>query len=125
MVKASAVFTAPAGGKPAILYITAEMAPGWHIYSITQPPGGPIKSRIKLAASGDYKIAGDFKPIQPPEVHHYDDIWPGLPVEEHEGSVTWSAPIELAAGVDPAKLQIAGAVKRPGLRQRMRAATRL
>ena len=31
-------------------------------------------------------------------------------VEEHEGSVTWAAPIELAADTDPAKLEIAGAV---------------
>lgn len=109
-VKASAYFTTAAGGKPAILFVTADVAPDWHIYSITQKPGGPNKSRIKLTASPDFKLAGEFKPEKQPAVHKYDDVWPGLSVEEHEGRVTWSAPIELAADADPAKLEIAGAV---------------
>src|SRR5262249_45944595 len=72
--------------------------------------GGPNKTKIKLAASADYKLAGEFQPQPPPEVRHYDDIWPSLAVEEHEGKVTWSAPLEIAAGVNPAQLEIAGAV---------------
>jgi thiol:disulfide interchange protein DsbD len=31
-------------------------------------------------------------------------------LESHEGTVTWSAPIEIAPGVDPSKLKIAGVV---------------
>ena len=41
-VSVKAVFTAPAEGQPARLYVTAEIKKGWHIYSITQPKGGPI-----------------------------------------------------------------------------------
>jgi len=53
---------------------------------------------------------GEFKPEKPATVHHYEDIYPGLPVEEHEGQVVWTAPIEFAPHVDLAKLTIAGAV---------------
>ncbi len=110
IVKTSAYFTAPQAGKPAMLFVTAEIAPDWHIYSITQAPGGPTKTKLSLAQSPDYKLAGEFKPLNQPTVHHYDDIYPGLPVEEHEKNISWAAPIEIATGVDISKLQISGAV---------------
>ncbi len=109
-LKASGYFTAAANGKPAMLFVTAELSPGWHTYSLTQAPGGPLKTKIKLNASADYKLAGEFQPNPPPTVHHYDDIWPNLPVEEHDGRVTWSAPIEIAPGANLNALQISGAV---------------
>ena len=110
MVKASGFFTAPAAGKPAMLAVAAEIEPGWHIYSITQAAGGPIQTKIKIGKSSELKLAGDFKAVEPPKAHRYPEIWPNLSVEEQDGRVTWIAPIELAPGVDPAKLEIAGAV---------------
>ncbi len=56
----------------------------------------PIRSKIKLPPSSDYRLLGDFTVSPPAEVHEYADIWPGLKVEEHTGKVTWQAPIELA-----------------------------
>jgi suppressor for copper-sensitivity B len=109
MVKAAAAFNVGKDGK-GVIRITADVASGWHIYSITQAPGGPLKTKLKLTASPDFKLLGDFKSEKPAAVHHYEDIYPGLPVEEHEGQVVWTAPIEFAAGVDPAKLTIGGAV---------------
>lgn len=108
-IKVSAYFTPPQSGY-STLYIVAEFAPGWHSYSLTQPPGGPLKTKIKLSPSTDYHTLGDFKPHPKPEVHEYKEIWPGLIVEEHSGRVTWSAPIEFTAGVDTANLNITGAV---------------
>jgi hypothetical protein len=69
-----------------------------------------VKSKLKIAEAPDFKLAGEFKAINPPAVHHYDDIWPGLPVEEYEKKVTWGVPIEIAAGVDLSRLQISGAL---------------
>jgi suppressor for copper-sensitivity B len=101
----------PAEGKrPAKLVITAQIAPGWHTYSITQAANGPIRSKIKLSPSSDFRLLGDFTVSPAPEVHEYADIWPGLKIEEHTGRVTWQAPIEIAAGVDPTRLEIAGSV---------------
>jgi len=42
MVKASAGFNAGKDGK-GVIRITADVAQGWHIYSIAQAPGGPLK----------------------------------------------------------------------------------
>jgi suppressor for copper-sensitivity B len=104
-------FTVAKDGRPARLFITAKIAPGWHIYSITQPPGGPIPSKIKLDTSIAYRVLGNFQALTPPEKKQ-EGIWsdPTLITESHHGSVTWYAPIELAPGVEPATLQIRGQV---------------
>ena len=41
-----------------------------------------------------------------------EELSPGtsIKVEEHEGQVTWYAPIELTAGVDPKTLEIRGTI---------------
>src|SRR5260221_2507153 len=96
-------------GQPAQLVITAEIPDGWHTFSITQPAGGPLKTKIKLDASNDFKLAGDFKADPAPKVGK-SAAYGDLPIETHEGRVTWKAPIELAAGADPAAAKIKGAV---------------
>jgi thiol:disulfide interchange protein len=105
----SASVTKPARGEPARLVITAEIPDGWHTFSITQQPGGPLKTKIKLDASNDFKLAGDFKADPAPKVFK-SAAYGDLPIETHEGKVTWSAPIELAAGADPSTLKVTGAV---------------
>src|SRR5262245_32510889 len=75
-VKASAYFTLRSGSQEGALYVTAEMTPGWHIYSITQASGGPLKTKIKLTPSSAYKLTGEFKALQAPKVRQYQDIWP-------------------------------------------------
>src|SRR5213076_1009126 len=51
-----------------------------------------------------YKLLGDFQPDRPPNVKKLDIYV--QPVEEHEGTVVWSAPIELAENVKPESLAI-------------------
>jgi len=43
-VTLSAQFTAATADRPAVLMITARIFPGWHVYSLTQPAGGPTKT---------------------------------------------------------------------------------
>ena len=104
-------FTTPTDDDPARLFITAKLAPGWHIYSITQAPGGPIRTKIKLDRSEAFELLGEFRPISPPDKKK-EDIWsdPNLIIESHHDSVTWYAPIKLAPEVDPAALRIEGQV---------------
>jgi suppressor for copper-sensitivity B len=108
LVTVSAAFTADKGSREGQLAITADIAQSWHIYSITQPPGGPVRSKIKLDESPDFKVTGDFKPSVSPKKHVDNDAFKGLTLEEHTATVTWTAPIELAADVEPEKLQIRG-----------------
>jgi thiol:disulfide interchange protein/DsbC/DsbD-like thiol-disulfide interchange protein len=110
VVTASAEFGPPNADGIAVLSVTAKMAKGWHIYSLTQAKGGPIPTKIKLDESKEFESQAEFKPTKPAEVHEYPKAWKDLKIEEHHGSVTWKGTIELAQGVDPARLEVKGAV---------------
>jgi thiol:disulfide interchange protein len=101
-----AQFTAPADGKPGYLFVTATIEPGWHVYSLTQPPGGPLAAKIEVGPPPGVGIAGKFQPTVPPEKKKDLDF--DMMVETHQGTVTWYAPIQVAAGLDPANLIIRG-----------------
>ena len=104
-------FTPATADQPAILLITAQIAPGKHTYSLTQPPGGPRPTKIDLVHSTDYRLLAPFRAEPAPNSRvETGPVWTGLKIEEHEGTVTWYAPIEITAGVDPKKLEIHGAI---------------
>lgn len=109
-VTLQAEFTQSQGTTPARLSITATIKAGWHIYSITQAAGGPIKTEIKLSPSNQYKVRGDFKADPKPNVEQKPAEFPGIDIETHDDKVTWSAPIELASGVEPSDIKIEGTV---------------
>ena len=90
-------------GKPDILAVTAKLDQGWHLYSVTQKPGGPLATKITVAADSPRQAAGAFVPVEPPHVRTVEDVpaWKGLPIEEHAGVVTWRAP--LAPGTGPVR----------------------
>lgn len=107
VVQVAAWFNAPDKGQPARLAIEATIKQGWHIYSLTQPKGGPLPTKIKLTDSKDYKLLGEFQPVPPPKVH-FDDLAFKINLEEHQGRVVWVAPFEAASGVDLKRLKIEG-----------------
>jgi thiol:disulfide interchange protein len=112
-VTVDAQFTAPAGGKPGRLFVAAVISPGWHIYSITQPTsekGNPTVTKIEVKLPAGVRLTGPFKSSVAPERKTEPDAYGDLPIETHMGTVTWYAPLELAAGVDPATLKIAGTI---------------
>ena len=80
------------------LYVEAEIQPNWHLYSVTQKKGGPIRSQMIILESDDFKLVGPWEPDSPPHISEPPEF--DVPVEDHEHSVTWSAPIEFAEGVD-------------------------
>lgn len=80
------------------LTLTVSLADKWHIYSLTQEPGGPTKSAIKLQAPDTVELVGPFSPSQQPKAS-VSPLWEGVNIEEHSGQFSWSAPIKFA---DPA-----------------------
>lgn len=110
-VMLEAQFSAASAERPAVLMITARIERGWHVYSLTQPSGGPTKTKIELTESPQYHLIGQFRSLPEPTKRVDNEAWVGLTIEEHDGEVTWYAPIELAAGVDPASLTITGKVR--------------
>ena len=109
-VKAKALFTVANGGKPARLFVTATIKPEWHIYSLTQAPGGPIPTTIKVSESPGFRLLGSFQAATPPHKGTQPEAFKDLVIETHERTATWYAPIQIAAGVDPAQLVIKGRV---------------
>ena len=97
-----------------ILNVQVELAPDYHIYSVTQPPGGPLKTKITLRGPRGVKATGVFQPNEPP-TKSPSDVWKGVTVEEHEGLVIWSAPIAVPADFsDPIEVVVDGLVCRTG-----------
>ncbi len=108
-LKVAAHFTASTADSPARLFVTAHLDPGWHLYSITQAPGGPVRTQIRPKESSAFRLTGPFTADPPPE-KKIEAVFNNLTVETHSGAVTWSAPIEFAPGVDPATVKITGSV---------------
>ncbi len=99
-VAVSAAVEAGRDGAADVLAVTARLEPGWHLYSITQKPGGPIATRITVAKDSPRQVAGPFVPDAEPHRRSADDVpaWKGLVIEEHSGAVTWRAPLAAGAG---------------------------
>jgi len=106
-----AQFTASTSvGQASRLYIAVNVAPGWHIYSLTQPPGGPVASKIKLDPSPRFKLLGEFEASPPASLSLEPEAFGDLMIETQEGRVVWQAPIQIAEGVQPEDTTISGHV---------------
>jgi thiol:disulfide interchange protein len=90
-----------AEGQRGRLEIEATLGKGWHIYSTTQPPGGPLPTKFSIASPKTVSLAGKFQPDQPP-TESVSEVYPGVTIEEHGDAVVWSAPINLPAGFQDA-----------------------
>ena len=108
--KMEAGFTKPAADGTAQLYIVANMPEGAYTYSITQPDGGPVRTKIKVDTTADVPSIGKFLAATKPKINHMEDAFPGVPLEEQSGKVKWFAPIKLAAVAKPEGIKIEGKV---------------
>lgn len=100
-----------AADQPVVLSISARIAAGKHTYAVTQPPGGPRPTRIELGPSQDFRLLAPFRAFpEPAKRIEQGPVWTGLEIQEHEGEVTWYAPIELTAGLDPQSLELRGTI---------------
>jgi suppressor for copper-sensitivity B len=100
---ASYLVTGPGMGR---LDVEVMLAPSWHVYSITQEPGGPTKTTLALAGPSEVRITGAFQPSEPP-LRSVSSVFKGVTVEEHEGMVIWSAPVAMPPGFDqPIKVSV-------------------
>lgn len=109
-VQVSAQFTPATNDRPAVLFVTADLPRGFHIYAVDQGKlpdgGGPQPTKLTIAGPAGVRLLGPFQPLAPPQTHVDREAFVGLELREHEGSVTWFAPVELPSGADPASLSI-------------------
>ena len=109
VVSVDAGFTPPAADGAAQLFIRVTIKPGWHIYSITQAPGGPLPTKIKPELSDAYQVTGNFA-ADPAPAKKAEAVFDNLVVESHAGTVTWSASIRFSGQADPKSLKIRGQI---------------
>lgn len=103
-VKVSATFYVAVGERRGKLAVTARIAPRHHLYSVTQKPGGPLPTKIRVTSTTKVKLLGPWTPNKKPQVKASDVF--DVPVEEHHGTVIWTAPFEIPAGVDGKTLKL-------------------
>ena len=90
-------------GEGAQIVVTAQIPKGWHLYSTTQPKGGPIATTLKIASNSAVVSSG--APLQPKPKVSFDKGF-GINVETFENSVAFGLPIKIAANAPP-KFKIA------------------
>lgn len=79
------------------LDVKATLGSGWHIYSMTQPAGGPTPTTLSVKSPSEIKLTGKFTPDRKPH-SSVSSVYKGLTVEEFESNVTWSVAIQAPAG---------------------------
>ncbi len=109
LLRATAKLT-PADDGAWHLQVTANLQPGWYIYSITQEPGGPVPTKITVEPSTSYRIVEDFRADTPPKKKS-EPLFGGLTVETHHDAVTWTARVELDSGAQPSDITIKGQIR--------------
>jgi len=77
-------------GRTVPLTLQADIAKGWHIYSLTQKPGGPIPLRLDLLGAADVVVRGVIKAPQPERV--FDKNF-GIETELYSGSPRFTIPV--------------------------------
>ena len=100
----------PAKVKPdakAKIQVTAQMSPGWHLYSLTQ--GEPlIATKVSFTEDANFKSAGAA--TQPKPKVAFDPNFQ-LNTETFEGSVTFTVPIKVKPTARPGKQQLTLSVR--------------
>lgn len=95
-------------GTVAHVTIEAVIQTGWHIYSVTQPPGGPYATRISVPDGQPFVAVGTATAITPPHVS-FDDAFK-MNVQLHEKAASFDVPVRLAdvahAGGDSVRVNV-------------------
>jgi len=89
---ATAASKSVAPGAKTDVKLLAEIDEGWHIYSLTQGPGGPNPSKITVPGGQPFTIAGDIK-ASAPDVKFDQNF--GIQVETYEKKADFTVPIQV------------------------------
>lgn len=88
--------------------LSADISGGWHLYSLTQPAGGPNATHITVTSEPMFKLAGTIK--APPPKTKFDENF-GINTESYAGSVTFIIPLQADAEAQTGKQALAVSVR--------------
>ncbi len=83
-------------GEGAQIVLHAKLDSGWHLYSLTQPDGGPYKTTIELTPGNALEASGD--PVAPPFKTQHDKTL-NIDLQLYEDTVTFGVPVKLKTGI--------------------------
>ncbi len=98
VVQWSATVVAPTAGPPgreAALRVSGEILNGWHVYALSQAPGGPTALRVNLDDNDVAELAG--APSGPTPHNRHDRSF-GLETQFYTHSFTVVVPLRLKQG---------------------------
>ena len=73
--------------------VAAEIDPGWHVYSITQGPGGPVPTSLSVNARTGFSLSGAIE--SPTPLKRFDSNF-GIETEFYEDAASFVLPVTLA-----------------------------
>lgn len=80
--------------------LTAQLSSGWHLYSISQPPGGPTATTIKVKPGSPFKLADNIKAAPP--IKTYDNNF-RMETEFYQDKGEFTLPLEVVSEAQDAK----------------------
>src|SRR6266849_1948615 len=98
--------SAPPGSK-LIAKLQAGIEPGWHLYSLTTPAGGPIRTTIRLA---DNAALQSYRVFEPKPKRALDPNF-NLETETYEGQPVFLIELETSKGAAPGTSEIKAEVR--------------
>lgn len=81
-------------GSKFVAEVRADLGDGWHVYSITQPPGGPTTTTINVPAGQPFKLGGAV--VAPAPDKEYDPNF-DMEAEFYSNEVTFKLPLVVDA----------------------------
>ncbi len=78
--------------------LETKIEAGWHLYSMTQPPGGPIPTTMTLGKGPIFSLAGEIQ--QSPVTSWFDQNF-GIVTEYFEGDVRFTLPVRAEPAAQP------------------------
>ncbi|MEX2262726.1 MAG: cytochrome c biogenesis protein CcdA [Bryobacteraceae bacterium] len=87
--------------------LKATLEPGWHLYSLSTPPGGPIPTTLQAAPN---PAVASFKIYQTKPIRAFDKNF-GLDTETYEGSAEFLLDLEIAAGAPPGSSDVTAQIR--------------
>lgn len=76
----------------AIVYMKASIDDGWHIYSVNQADGGPVRTSFIFTPSKDYQLLGEI--AEPKPITKFEDAF-NMNVKYLENSVVFQQKVRL------------------------------
>ena len=79
-------------GARIVVELSAKVQEGWHVYGLTQLPGGPMPLRVKLDTNDVVEVAG--APTGSPPIKKHDAAF-DLDTEVYEGPFDLHLPVKI------------------------------